>query len=526
VATRQLLFAPLQHGSPVFGGVFTPDGRRIVTASGAVHAQVWNADTGGPIGPPLRRFGFLKPTDLSPDGRLIITLLKDDGVVRIWDFASCEAPTLEVTPVDRPPSAFSRDGRFKVTLGEENSARVMEVKTSRPMTQPLKHAAPLRQAVFSPDASLLVSETMDSELRIWDSATGEALGPALKADYVPGTHDAGAHVATARLPTKRELAHDDRPTGDLAQLAELLSGYRIDDRGGFLPLEAQEVTDRWTTLRRGYPTNFTTTPEEIGAWHDKEANACESDWNWWAARFHLDRLLEAKPGDPTLQARRDYAQLALDRENEINATNRVKIRPIPPRPTLATAGMVDLSRHFNKSLKADFKEPAPGVSATPVDLPCRLQPLPGVEFDVRGIIQLGSRQVPDRPMMVEGIEVGRKCERLHFLHATRYSDRDLPPVEVGSYVLHYADGQEKSLPIVYGQDIRNCCTVQGEPLEAQKAVLAWLGTSPEVQANSAFLRLFMSTWSNPRPGQEVISLDFRSSVTNDAAPFLIAVTVE
>jgi hypothetical protein len=39
------------------------------------------------------------------------------------------------------------------------------------------------------------------------------------------------------------------------------------------------------------------------------------------------------------------------------------------------------------------------------------------------------------------------------------------------------------------------------------------------------LRIYRSTWTNPRPDQNIVKMDFVSTMTSPA-PFLIAVTAE
>ena len=91
---------------------------------------------------------------------------------------------------------------------------------------------------------------------------------------------------------------------------------------------------------------------------------------------------------------------------------------------------------------------------------------------------------------------------------------------IGSYLIHYADGQKWEIPIVCGQDIWNFWIVPGRPAEAKRAVVAWTGHNKQSP-----IALYRTAWENPRPGVEVESIDFLS---NDlwCPPFLVALTVE
>ena len=52
---------------------FSPDGARVVTASGDKTARLWDAATGAPIGEPLRHDGPVNSAAFSPDGKRVAT---------------------------------------------------------------------------------------------------------------------------------------------------------------------------------------------------------------------------------------------------------------------------------------------------------------------------------------------------------------------------------------------------------------------------------------------------------------------
>jgi hypothetical protein len=52
-----------------------------------------------------------------------------------------------------------------------------------------------------------------------------------------------------------------------------------------------------------------------------------------------------------------------------------------------------------------------------------------------------------------------------------------------------------------------------------------MGMNPAAEAKGKFLRIFKSTLEIPGEHQEIVSIDFLSSMA-DPAPFLIALTVE
>jgi hypothetical protein len=94
-------------------------------------------------------------------------------------------------------------------------------------------------------------------------------------------------------------------------------------------------------------------------------------------------------------------------------------------------------------------------------------------------------------------------------------------------VLHYADGTQHELEIVYGRDLRDWWHGgRGDPAaEVTQAKVGWTGSNPVADRYKASVRLFVRTYDNPRPEVEVVSIDFVSKLTA-AAPFLVAMTVE
>ena len=69
----------------VMSAAFSPDGKRIVTASRDKTARIWDAATGKPIGEPLKGHeDAVHSAAFSPDGKRIVTA-SEDKTARIWD---------------------------------------------------------------------------------------------------------------------------------------------------------------------------------------------------------------------------------------------------------------------------------------------------------------------------------------------------------------------------------------------------------------------------------------------------------
>jgi hypothetical protein len=192
----------------------------------------------------------------------------------------------------------------------------------------------------------------------------------------------------------------------------------------------------------------------------------------------------------------------------------------PPRDPNASPRLINLDKYYN----APFTESWNGKSSNNLaSLPTGVEKLAGVEYDVRGLVQLGCRSRPLRrfPSRVEGIQIHQKCTRLCFLHSIVFGGTNDDGVLVGSYIVHFAtNAMQLQIPIIYGRDARNWHRLRDEP-PGPALKIAWTGTNE----TSHGLRLFTTIWTNVAPDVKIDSVDFVSAM-GGAAPFLIAITAE
>ena len=195
---------------------------------------------------------------------------------------------------------------------------------------------------------------------------------------------------------------------------------------------------------------------------------------------------------------------------------------LPQRDPKTPATLVDLSLFYNASLEG--KDPSLLAAGSDQSIQTGRKRLNEIEFDVRGVIRLDSSNPAYEdlifPRHVDGIKVFQKCRRLHFLHFVFSPERE--GMKVGSYLIHYADGKTRNIPVGYGEDLRTWGHMDlKSQLKNTNAAIAWTGFS----RTASPVRLFKMTWENPRSDAQIETIDFISNRTQ-SAPVLVAVTVE
>ncbi|NMC22060.1 MAG: hypothetical protein GYA33_16760, partial [Thermogutta sp.] len=163
------------HTDAVLSAAYSPDGRRIVTASRDGTVIVWDAQTGERLRV-LRGHGdWVRSAAFSPDGGRIVTA-SDDKTAGVWDAETGQRRRLLRGHTDSIWSAaFSPDGRRIVTASSDNTAIIWDAETGERLRVLKGHTDSIWSAGFSPDGRQIVTASWDNTSIVWDAQTGESL---------------------------------------------------------------------------------------------------------------------------------------------------------------------------------------------------------------------------------------------------------------------------------------------------------------------------------------------------------------
>ncbi len=165
----------ISHIQPVVGVAFSPDSRRLATASADQAIRIWEVASGRLLHTLLGHEGHVLSIAFSPDGQCFAS---GDvaGVVRLWDARSGQLrQRLEGNSALVMSVSFSPDSRRLAAGYADGMLRLWDVKKSALVRTIAGHAGYALSVTFSPDGRRLASGGADGTLRLWDAGTGRLL---------------------------------------------------------------------------------------------------------------------------------------------------------------------------------------------------------------------------------------------------------------------------------------------------------------------------------------------------------------
>jgi WD40 repeat protein/serine/threonine protein kinase len=173
-ATGQEL-ATAQHGDRVLHAGFSPDGARFISASADGTARIWSVTNGASLTPSLVHTGAVSWAEFSADGKWVVTA-SSDRIAKVWDAATGalrQAFVGHSTPI--VAAHFSPDARVVATANETGGQRIWNVESGRTLFE-MNVRSRIHSLAFSPDGQRLVTGYEDGTARIWNSSNGLMVG--------------------------------------------------------------------------------------------------------------------------------------------------------------------------------------------------------------------------------------------------------------------------------------------------------------------------------------------------------------
>ncbi|MBI5201848.1 MAG: hypothetical protein HY925_09710 [Elusimicrobia bacterium] len=160
--------ANLAHEREIRGAEWTPDGRRLVTASRDKLLKLWDAKSGKLIRVFEGHKASIHCVAVSPDGNKALAG-DEQGGLKLWVLSTGKSVDWPGHRYAVETAVFSPDGSYAVTGGSDDRIRVWDTASGRQLDAWYAHTEQdVNELAFLPDGKTVLSVGSDTRMKTWD----------------------------------------------------------------------------------------------------------------------------------------------------------------------------------------------------------------------------------------------------------------------------------------------------------------------------------------------------------------------
>lgn len=269
------------HDDVAFSVAFSPDGKRLASASFDQSVRLWDVSMRAALRSFKHHSDFVYAVAFSPDGKRLASVSKDRTVQIIDAETGKTLFTGSGLEQDVMAVAFHPDGKSVVSSGFETALSWWNAQTGEKVRTQRGHGVAVHELAFSKDGKRLLSASADRTVRLWDGATGAPVK----------TFTVGSITYAAALsPDGRRIAAGS--FDGLVRLFDVTTGRTLATLATFADSQGQP---EWLALTpEGYTSGSDGLPA-LGRW--RMAGRDVADAAVWAALRQPAQVARALRGE-------------------------------------------------------------------------------------------------------------------------------------------------------------------------------------------------------------------------------------